>query len=493
MKKTFFILLIAISVVFSLVSYPVYAMPGGTWSSGIKVQNMDATTAAALTVNLYTAAGALAYSITTTANSLPLSAPIGGSIELYMPAYGTVASGSYSAAIVSNVAVGAVVTTTNYPYGMADSYTSMTPSNNITIPYVYHNHNSYSTELTLQNTTGTPSLVTVTFREPASSVAYGDAGLHEKPVTFTVPGNGSTSLDTSTIEYNDLGWFIGAATIVSEQSLTAVANQYRVVAVGDTPGNLMISSRGLISSDGGLKLVVPSLYKEFVGASGTWRSGIKIQNPNAGAANVTVNFKADPEMPAWTGVKSVTINGNDSAELYLPGVVLDNSAAIPDQFKGSAIITSDVSVVANVQHTNYAAADGYGVGMGYAAFSGGGTKLSVPSLYNWPSGAGVWVSGIKIQNVTATDVTIKATFVPDPDSNSNFTGTASNVPLGGNSAKEMFFGAAFLDGGVSIPLGWKGSAVIEITSGTSKIAATVIHTNYGRHVANMYTAMVMVP
>ena len=406
MKKICVSLVITISLVFGLISTNVQAMPGGTWASGIKIQNLNSTTAAGLTVNLYTPAGSLAHSITTTYNGGALTAPVGGSIELYMPAYGSVGSGIYSAAITSNVAISAVVTSTNYEYGMADSYTSMTPATDITVPYIYKNHNSYYSEITLQNTTNSVAGVTVTFKEPSSSAAYGDAGLHEKPVSFSIPANGTATLDTSTANYSDLGWFIGAATVTSNQALTAIANQYRLVGNGDVQGNLMISSRGLTTADSGLKLVVPSLYKEFTGSSGTWRSGIKIQNTNNAVANVTVVFKADPEMPAWTGTKTLSINANDSAELFLPGVVLDSSQPIPDMFKGSAVITSNIALVANVQHTNYTAAGGFGVGMGYAAFSTGGIKLSLPTLYNWPSGAGVWVSGIKVQNLTATAVTI---------------------------------------------------------------------------------------
>ena len=491
MKKFFVYAMIGLIFIIGLNPTIAYALPAGDWASGIKIQNLDPANAANLAVDLYDEEGTLEVSITTTANGNPLIAPIGGSIELYMPAYVSVPSGQYSAVVSSSTAVGAVVTSTNYESGMADSYASMEPSTAISIPYVYHNHNHYHTEITLLNTTNNEATVVVNFKEPSSSVAFGDSGSHEKSINITIAGNGSITIDTSTAQFNDLGWFIGAASLTSTQPLTAVANQYRVVGSGDTKGNLMISSRGLSSADSGTQLVVPSLYKQFIGASGTWQSGITIQNPNDSTASVQVVFTADPDMPAWTGTKSLTINANDSVELYLPGVILDSEDPIPDMFKGSAIITSDVSIVANVQHTNYSGANGYGVGMGYTAFSQGGKKLSLPSLYNWPSGAGVWISGIKVQNLTSTSVVFKATFVPDPDSVSQFTGTASNIALSGYGATELYFGAAFLDGGEAIPSGWKGSAIIEVTTGDSDIAATVIHTNYGRHVANMYTAIVI--
>ncbi|HOV24607.1 MAG TPA: hypothetical protein PL107_10145, partial [Candidatus Marinimicrobia bacterium] len=318
MKKFFVYAMIGLIFIIGLNPTIAYALPAGDWASGIKIQNLDPATAANLAVDLYDEEGTLEISITTTANGNPLIAPIGGSIELYMPAYVSVPSGQYSAVVSSSTAVGAVVTSTNYESGMADSYASMEPSTAISIPYVYHNHNHYHTEITLLNTTNNEATVVVNFKEPSSSVAFGDSGSHEKSINITIAGNGSITIDTSTAQFNDLGWFIGAASLTSTQPLTAVANQYRVVGSGDTKGNLMISSRGLSSADSGTQLVVPSLYKQFIGASGTWQSGITIQNPNDSTASVQVVFTADPDMPAWTGTKSLTINANDSVELYLP-------------------------------------------------------------------------------------------------------------------------------------------------------------------------------
>jgi hypothetical protein len=463
------------------------AMPGGTWASGIKIQNLDLTplTKATISIDLYSATGSLAYTINKTSGGDPLTADAGKAIEVYLPSFSTVGAGQYSAVVSADREVAAVVTTTNYSYGMADSYNTMVPATAVSVPYVYHNHNNWSTEIFIQNTS-TTSAATV-------SVVLKNA-TKTQTVPLSIPASGMKSVDTSSATVDAaLGTgFIGAATITSDVPVAVVANQVRQMGAGDALGNVMISARGLTTDDGGTKILLPSLYKDFSGASGTWRSGIKLANLGGTVANVTVTFKSDPDQPAFTGVKTVTINGGESAELYLPTTV--TTPAFPAAFKGYATVTSDVAVVATVQHTNYAGAGGYGVAIGYAGFSSGVSKISLPSLYNWPSGAGVWVSGIKVQNYGSGSATFKVTFTADPDSVSKVNGTITGVTLAGGAAKEFYFGSMVMDGGGTIPSSWKGSAVVE-GGASDQLVATVIHTNYGRHVANMYTgvSMVLVP
>lgn len=491
MKYGKLLIVLFLAIVISLFTTNiVLALTGGSWVSGIKIQNLTSGETAQISVDLFDAQGNLKHSISQTSSGQPLTAPAGKSVEVYLPSFSQVNAGQYSAIVSSNVNVGAIVTTTNYPYGMADSYNTMSPNTNVFVPYVYHNHNNWSTEIFIQNTTGSPVTGTVTFIEPPSSPYYNDPGLRTKTVPINIPAYGLQSLDTTTSTFNDLGGFIGSATIQTNGPVVVMANQTRLVGAGDVPGNVLISARGLSNADAGTRVLLPSLYNNFSGASGTWRSGIKIVNPSSTTANITVEFRSDPGMPSFTGMKSFSIASGENAELYLPATILDTpSGSIPSQFKGYAIITSNVPVVATVQHTNYEGANGYGVAVGYAGFASGSSKISLPSLYNWPSGAGVWISGIKVQNYSSNaSATFTITYSPDPDSVSKLSGSKSNVTLNPGQAIEFYFGSPVLDGGGSIPSGWKGSAVIEGSNG-SQLVATVIHTNYGRHVATMYTGV----
>jgi len=478
-----------------LVAYPVgvKAMPAGTWQTGIKIQNLSSTEEATLIVDLYApAGGAVATSISTTSTGQPLKAAAGGSVEVFLPSY-SITAGQYSAVVSSNVEVGVVVTNTNYTAGLADSYNAMAPGKQISVPTVYHAHNSWSTEIFMQNTSATQAAnVTVNFVEPSNSGSAGD-GVAVRSVPVVIPAAGVASLDTSTAQFGtggtyDLGWFIGAATIQSDVDLAVAINQVRVVGSGDVRGNVMVANRGLSAVDGGTKVLLPSLYKTF-GGNGSWQSGIKVQNVSGSTAHVTIQFAGDPGYPAFNGVNTMTIQPGLNEEFYLPTGKVDGGATAPDWFKGYAVVTSDVAVVASVLHTNYGAADNFGVAVGYAGFATGADKLSLPSLYVWPSGAGVWISGIKVQNLGGSSATFTVKFTADPDSFDKTTATTGQVTLGPGEAYECYMGSVMNPGGINIPQGWKGSAVVTATDTSAELVATVLHTNYGRHVANMYTGV----
>jgi len=482
MKRIHFLLgtIIAVLLLSAVVVASVWALPGGTWQSGIKVQNLSSTDTATIVVTLYRADGSIAYTLSETAGGDPLQAPPNGSVELYLPNYVDVDSGQYSAVVSSDQPIGVVATHTDYAYGLADSYNGTEGAIKVYVPYVYHNHNYWSTEIFVQNTSDSTAHVFATMSNGVTTKVY----------TLTLPAHGTGSFDTSQPEYADLGWFIGSAVITSTENvpLAVMVNETRVVGAGDASGNVMVSLRGLTEADAGQYLVLPSLYREFSGANGTWRSGIMVQNMSDVTTVVTVTLSSDPDRPSWTGTLTATIPANRSTEFYLP-----NYTFIPDMFKGYAEIESSAGqVVATVIHTNYAAAGGKGVANGYFGISSGFSRLSVPSLYaNFRSGAGYWISGIKFQNVGTSTVTATVTFHSDPDiSDPTWTGTRSGIVLDPGEAVELYLGnPGILDGGASMPAQWKGSASIELSDPNGRIAGTVIHTNYGRHVANMYMAI----
>jgi hypothetical protein len=486
LAKACVIVLLTISVITASVE----ALPGGTWRTGIKVQNLSSTNPATIVVTLFNADGNIAYTLDKTAAGDPLQAPAGGSVELYLPNYSNVAAGRYSAMISADQPIGVVATQTDYDYGLADSYNAMEGSPVIYVPYVYHGHNYWTTEIFVQNTSdSTTAHVYATLSDGTKTRTY----------TMTLPPHGLGSFDTSQPEYEDLGWFIGAAIITSTENvpLAVMVNETRVVGSGDANGNVLVSFRGLTPADAGSRVVLPSLYKEFSGVSGTWRSGIKIQNASDSTVAVTVTLTADPDSPTgpWTGKRSnLEIPAGGSVELYLrnPGI-LDGGASVPSMFKGYGVIESTGgNVVATVIHTNYEAAGGKGVAVGYFGIAKGSSQLSIPSLYGrWPSpGGGQWISGIKIQNVGTINATVTVNFKTDPDSpNPSWTGTRSGIVLGPGQAIELYLANPILDGGGYVPSNWKGSASVSCSESGCEIAGTVIHTNYGRHVANMYMAI----
>lgn len=126
MKSTKSLASLLVALIFALIATgTASALTGGSWISGVKIQNLTSGETAQLNVDLYDALGNLKYSINQTSSGQPLIAAAGKSVEVYLPNFSQVAAGQYSAVVSSNVNVGAIVTTTNYPYGMADSYNTM--------------------------------------------------------------------------------------------------------------------------------------------------------------------------------------------------------------------------------------------------------------------------------------------------------------------------------------------------------------------------------
>ncbi|SNB71872.1 hypothetical protein [Thermoflexus hugenholtzii] len=471
---------------------PTSALPSGTWNTGIKVQNLSFTSSANIIVTLFNQDGSIAYTLDKTANNNLLQAPPGGSVEIYLPNYPNVSSGKYSAVVSSDQPIGVIATHTNYDYGLADSYNGMEGATQVYVPYVYHNHNYWSTEIFVQNTSDSVvAHVYATFSDGSKTLQF----------PLVLPPHGMGSFDTSRPEYDVLGWFIGSAIITSTENvpLSVLVNESRIVGAGNANGNVLVSFRGLTQSDAGKRVVLPSLYKEFSGVSGTWRSGIKIQNTTTSSVTVTVTFLADPDSPTgpWMGKRSnLNIPALGSVELYLRNAgILDGGASIPNMFKGYGIIDviepTDGKVVATVIHTNYEASGGKGVAVGYFGMASGASRLSFPSLYGrWPSGAGQWVSGIKIQNIGTITATVTVNFMSDPDiSNPSWVGQRSGILLGPGQAIELYLANPILDGGQYVPPAWKGSALVTCSEPGCELVGTVIHANYGRNVANMYMAI----
>ena len=185
--------------------------------------------------------------------------------------------------------------------------------------------NAWDTGLQVQNMGAITTTVTVTYRGPGG------------PYTETAivgPGQAHTFYQPANADLPD--YFVGSAVITSDQPIVAIVNEVNYVA-----GSGMSYS---CFSGGTKNISTPLLFKRY----NNWDTGIQVQNIGAGTTTVTVTYyRSNGPGGPWTD--SHTLSAYESYTFYQPA-----NAALPDDFVGSAVITSTTqSIVAIVNEVNY--------------------------------------------------------------------------------------------------------------------------------------------
>lgn len=150
--------------------------------------------------------------------------------------------------------------------------------------------------------------------------------------------------------------------------------------------------------------------------SGTWNSGVQVQNLTGVTATVSVDFynAAGTLVPGSTGG---SIPPNGAANYYLPN--------IPDLASGryAAVVSSDQQVAAVVNQTNYS---GAGLADAYLGISSGSTSVSFPLIFRNYSN---WTSLIAVQNTSGSSATDAwLSFYPQGSAVPSFTKHAVGIP-----------------------------------------------------------------
>lgn len=440
----------------------------GDWRSGIKVQNLS-DRAGTVTIEFVNDQGE------TVGDPVSQSLPASSSIEVYLTTV-AIPNGRYSAVVRADVPIAAVATQTNYGAGLADSYNASTGASSIGVPYVYRGINDWYTTIFVQN--ASDATTTVSVRVEAS-------GVSPVVVSAAIPAKATHVFDVSSSAFDALGsGFRGAATVTSNEGASLAVAAFHIRNYGTV--HVMTSMKGSEAANTGAQIALPSLYRLL----NNWRSGIQVYNPSASdTVQVTLTFRLDQDYlngGPWTK-SGISLGPRQSYEFYLATNTVDGGSLLPDAFRGSAMVAATGAVQASVIHTNY----DRDVAMGYVgvAADAATSRLAAPSLYGG-FGYGPWNSGIKVQNLSASaSATVNFTFRADEGVLDGGTWRRTGVVLPPLGSFEYYVAATALDGGSPLPAGFRGSAVIEATGASAGIVGTVIHTNYTRRVANMYTAI----
>jgi len=369
---------------------------GGTWVSGVTVQNLSSTSVANITITFYNQGGSQAHSLSDTISA-------GGQKTWYLPSHVPgLADGFIGSAVVSSDQPVAAIVNTQVPTtgtGTTDNpnrvgtstgvlETKVGPKAYVTqIMKAYYGWNSY---LAVQNAGASDTTVTVHYYDAAGTEVDTDAP--------TIPANGSHVFRQ---ELNgDLpSNFVGSAVIDGGgQNIAVVCNFYN--AGTDHTTAQFHSYNGFTS--GATKLYVPRVVKDYY----NYQSGLKVQNiSETSSTTVTVTYY----FGGSTYVQTSSTIGPGQAW----GPYLGSESQVPElagvSGSGSAVIesTGGVSIVATINEDNRV--DPAGRGVTYNAFLDGEETNTVffPQVTAEYYG---YSSGIQIQNVGTASADLTVTY-----------------------------------------------------------------------------------
>lgn len=143
--------------------------------------------------------------------------------------------------------------------------------------------------------------------------------------------------------------FLGSAVVNISSSPAAVL-------VHEAGNGMYMMHNGFLA--GTNTVILPRIYKNY--GADNWTTGIQVQNVGGAPANVTIQYYDQNGNPAATDGDSIASN---RAQVFWQG---DASDPLPSPFVGSAVITSDQPIVAQVNVARDGAGD---TGMSYSGFN----------------------------------------------------------------------------------------------------------------------------
>lgn len=290
-----------------------------------------------------------------------------------------------SAVVSADKQIEVIVGEVRYPGSpfMTAAHSGVTQgATSVVVPVVWKAYSSgWNTRLTVQNTdSSNPTDVSITY--------YNLAGSPVTTTTVSIPGNASRLYDHG--DMSQLGTkFEGYATISSSRPVATVIDEYQ-----NQYGKLL-SYNAVAESDAATTLYAPLVAKKY---SAGWYSNMYISNRGDSPAQVTIRYKGyicNKTTPVTPYELTTTKTVNSALPVY------QAQEALPDNFRGTAVLESTQPIVARV---HWALSEGYAAG-GYNTATSGSNTVYLPTLYkNYSAG---WYTGIHIMTTTDTPGTVQ--------------------------------------------------------------------------------------
>lgn len=393
MKKVQIAVLVLLMVGFNV--NHLWALPTGSWASGITVQNLNDTTEALVTIEFYNSTGALALSFD--GGTIPAASSKTWYVPTQVPG---LTAGFLGSAVVSSGNQVAAIVNTQLPSGsnparVGTSTGISTSQQTVYAPQVMKEYSGWNSYCAVQNTSATAADVTATI--------YNAAGTQADTQTESIPAYSSFIFDQGTRGALSANFAGSAKFSTASAPLAVVCNFYNSGAAASS--SQFHSYNGL--SSGGDTIYLPRIVKDYYG----YQSGMKIQNVGTESltVEVTYNFGGTEYTQTSTAIGPGQAWGpymGDAGQLpaAMAGVAGSGSAVVSIQTPNA-----NKKIVAIVNEDNRVNPAGRGITYEGALSTEGAAKIVFPQVTAKYYG---YSSGIQVAKVEAGSSTCTATYAP---------------------------------------------------------------------------------
>ena len=368
-----------------------YAAPAaqlaGTLVSGVTVQNLNKTTPANIVIKFYDQSGTQVPPLSGVSAVLPA----GGQRTWYLPTHVPELPSPFlgSAIVESDRLVMASVNTqlpsgTN-PMRLGTALGVSSPSTRAYLPQILKDYYGWNSHFAVQNAGASAASVRVKYIDLGGSevVAARQTRTIQPNASFLYKPSDNGSLPSG---------FGGSVVVESDQPIATQADFFNA---GTDVSTMQFHSYNGFSS-GGTKVYLPRLVRGYY----DYNSGLRVQNVSDRVADVTITYYFGSTVVS----KNLTLNPGQAGGPYL-GSNNSDTSGLPAGVSGSAVITSNVPVVATINEDNRVL--GRGVTFNGVPDGQQTANLFFPQVTARYYG---YSSGIQVQNVGSSVAQCTATF-----------------------------------------------------------------------------------
>lgn len=377
----------------------------GAGTSGISVQNLDASQPATILAQFYKQGGGAPVEV-------PLNGVAAGAAGvMYLPSITQLSNGAYAAIISADRQIAAIASTDWNQSGAKGIYSNVTPGNSIVVPLVNKHYAAPAVDasslISIQNTdpSAQATVKVELFANGAAGVAWSQ--------DYTIPGGSSVTLDLGKdAAFNAVANnFLGTAKVTSA---TEVGVQSFINL--ETSAKSVYAFEGVPAESAATTLYAPLVRDRHYG----FTTGLSVVNTESTPVDVTVKYMISGKMPGITACTEgqtftdmATIPGNSGAVFYNDATVsvpITGKSTLPAGCVGGATLTATGKILAVVN--DFQQANG-GTSAAYNAVSAaqGATKIAAPLYRNGQKYLqSILTTGIQVMNISAQPANVQIKF-----------------------------------------------------------------------------------